>query len=152
MRLVVVASVFLAAVGVLVGVGIQSNSISTVEYASLLSDPSRYEGETIIVPNGRIRSIANKFPIDFQVSADGFEDQPIHVVGDASPPQNFKESLQVVLRGTYDPGARRFEASMVTTQCPSRYSSEEAYERARAAIAEAREESSSPSPTPESVR
>jgi len=145
MRLVVVAAVFLCAVTVLVVTGIRANSIPTVEYEALVTNPERYAGETIIVPNARIKKITKTYPIDSEAAAEGFENAKIRVVGSAPPPQNFKEELQVVLRGTYDPSTKTFDATMVTTQCPSRYSSEEAYERARASIAEAQGETSSPS-------
>jgi cytochrome c-type biogenesis protein CcmE len=127
MRLVIVALVFLAAVGVLVGVGLFSNSITTIEYGLLLERKDRYEGETLIIPNTRVISISSRFPLDFVVAADGYEDTPMRVIGDASPPENFEPKGRVVLRGTFDRAKREFSATMVTTQCPSRYDTEERY-------------------------
>jgi len=129
MRLVVIALVFLSAIGVLVGVGIQAGSVPLYDYAVLVDAADPPTGR-IRVDDSRIVAIEQLYPsVRFTVAAKGFEDDPLLVTSDASPPENFKPGGKVSIEGVYDASTSSFRAYKITTQCPSRYNSEEEAEK-----------------------
>ncbi|MEM7236176.1 MAG: cytochrome c maturation protein CcmE [Planctomycetota bacterium] len=129
MRLVVIALVFLGAIGVLVGVGIQANSTPVMRYAQLAEVGSTRE---VIVDDARVVKIEQRFPsLKFTVAPEGHTGEPLQVVGEIAPPENFKDGGPVVIRGFFDPKKNEFRATKVTTKCPSRYNTKEEYERSQ---------------------
>ena len=131
MRLVVIATIFLAAVGVLVGVGLSESAVAVVDFDQLVLEPDQFRGEEVMV-EAKILEIASMSPLAFTVATEGFDDHAVQVTSEVAPPENFRRDGGVMLRGVYDASKREFHATRITTKCPSRYDTEEEYKKIRA--------------------
>lgn len=120
MKPVIVGLVFLAALGVLIGLGVAS-SLPVLSLSALLTDT--YEGGPVTVNNGQIYSIETRAPLRFTVAPRGDPSLQVRVESTQSVPENFKDGNDVGITGRYDRDAKVFYAHTVTTKCPSRYES-----------------------------
>ncbi|MBN1442052.1 MAG: cytochrome c maturation protein CcmE [Planctomycetes bacterium] len=121
MKLLIVALVFLTAVGVIVGVGLWATHMPVYTFEDLVRDDSPYKGGNLQLDDVIVVRIESRYPLRFTVAREASADLPIHVVSDLAPPENFDEQKPVMLRGTYDAGSRVFQAFLIATKCPSRY-------------------------------
>lgn len=72
-----------------------------------------------VVP-GTIHYDANNFLLTFKIEDEQNCDQ-MAVVYKGVAPDTFKDGMQIVATGTYDPGARTLNASDLLVKCPSKY-------------------------------
>ena len=133
-RLVVIALVFVSAVGTLIILGV-SSSMPVLKVPELLAHASKHPGQAVQLDGCKIVAIESRYPLRFEVAADGDSTRPIPVVSERSPPENFDVGKSVMLQGVYDLEQRNFDASTIITKCPSRY---EATEQAKKAEREAK--------------
>jgi cytochrome c-type biogenesis protein CcmE len=105
-----------------------------VEYrtVSQLKSPA-YEGERVKVM-GQVLDISSQFkptlftcvdiPPEGQPVPTGAPVLTVRYDGD-DVPQNLQRAAHVTLEGRYDPETRVFHATLIQTQCPSRYEGQE---------------------------
>lgn len=131
MKFFVVGSIFLVAVGVLIGVSVSAGSIPVVTLAELQGPTAEFQGRRVQL-NGKVAAIDRErlYPLRFAVSQKGHAGEPLKVVSKLSPPENFKIDTNVMLQGTYDRGTQTFEATTIMTKCPSRYEATEEAKKA----------------------
>lgn len=129
LKIVVIAGLFLV---VLAGVLVLALSEGTIEYRTFPEMQSEaYEGERVKV-KAQVVEILNDFkPTEFVAVDIAPEDGAGRSLGSArviyhgdDVPQGFKKSAHVTLEGRYNKEKRVFEATIIQTQCPSRYEGE----------------------------
>ncbi len=127
-KIIIVIALFVAAVGGAVTLALLENGIEYRTVPHLLSDS--YGGERVKV-KGQVVDVHKEFkPAQFTVA-----DIP---EGSAAPgpacvviyegddvPQGLKKAAHVTLEGRYDRARGAFIATLVQTQCPSRYEGQE---------------------------
>jgi len=127
MKPVLVGGIFMAAVAVLLWVGVNSASIPDVQLRQLLSAGMT---ERVHVKDGQLAEIKSVQPLEFVVCG---RDDPLARVlvrTERTIPENFKQGIDMGLEGHYDPDAKVFTAEIITTKCPSRYEATESAESA----------------------
>ena len=127
MKPVFVGGIFMAAVAVLLWVGVTSASIPDVQLRQLLSSGMT---ERVHVKDGQLAEIKSLQPLEFVVCG---RDDPLARVlvrTERTIPENFKQGIDMGLEGHYDPGAKVFTAEIITTKCPSRYEASESTDSA----------------------
>jgi cytochrome c-type biogenesis protein CcmE len=129
-RLVVVSLIFAAAVGVLIWVGTVQASIPVIRVSEVLArSPDGY----MQVDDGKIVEIASLEPLRFSVAPAKDPAAILWVESRLAPPENFRKDIEVSLRGEYRKDRQTFEATRISTQCPSKYEASKEAEKAKEA-------------------
>jgi hypothetical protein len=118
-KLVIVTFTLVAAIGVLVWVGVQAASIPVVRVGELKGG-AHWE-EEVRIDDGKVVAITGYSPLSFSVASEKDPANVLLVTSERSVPENFKVGSNVGLRGIYRRDRNVFDAYQVSTQCPSKY-------------------------------
>ena len=129
MKPLIVALIFLSAIGVLVAVTVIHAKIDVVKIGDLTAEASEYHRRHVQLDDCKISKIESHYPLRFQVAPMHGEAQSIAVSSKVSPPSQFDEGLEVALAGSYDPQSGIFTATTIKTKCPSRYEATEEFKK-----------------------
>ena len=144
MKLFLVASVFLCAIGTLIWVGI-ANAGTPVHKISELFDGATYKGGRVQVDEGKVVAIHSlASPLVFDYASDAAPGRKIRVETKRTAPENFKVGIEASIVGEFDASTGTFQAVKVSTQCPSKYDQKAQYEQATAATEEGAPEGEAP--------
>jgi cytochrome c-type biogenesis protein CcmE len=124
MKLIVAAAVLLGAVGVVVWMGVVEGSIPVLGIRQAKAEAA---GKLCRIDKGKVHSIERTNPLLFTIGSE--DDAALLLSVEApttSPDNNFKVGASVSVKGQYDAQAQRFNASEVTTACPSKYEASKA--------------------------
>jgi len=127
-KLIVVSLIFAVAVGVLIWVGTVQASIPVIRVSEVLAaSPEGY----MQVDDGKIVEIVSLDPLRFSVAPAKDPAALLWVESKLAPPENFRKDIDVSLRGEYRKEKQVFEATRISTQCPSKYVASTEAEKAR---------------------
>ena len=122
MRIIIIGLVFISAVGALIWLALMAGSIPHYQIHEVKA--AAYRGEECRLDGTKVLEIENKVnPLRFVIKSESGD--TLTVVSSSHPPDNFKTGGGVGLRGYYLKDQEVFEASDVTTSCPSKYEGEE---------------------------
>jgi cytochrome c-type biogenesis protein CcmE len=131
-RLVVVSFVLVVALGVLVWVGVLSASIPVLRIAEVKESTKPLDDVQV---DAKVAAIESTSPLRFWVYSEKDPANRLLVTSERSMPENFRQDMDVSLRGEYRKEDQVFVAYRITTQCPSRYQASKELEKKASAAA-----------------
>lgn len=131
-KLAIVSLVLVAAIGVLVWVGVEAASIPVVKIAELKGGA---HGGIDVQVDGKVVAIESYSPLSFSVASEKDPANVLLVSSERSVPENFKVDSSVSLRGEYQKEKSLFVAYRISTQCPSKYEASKEAEKQAASSA-----------------
>ncbi len=116
-KIAIVVVALVAALGVLIGVGVAS-AVPRISLAKLTSE--HVDGD-VQIDDGLVVAIESQMPLKFSIATSATSTDVVRVESPRSVPENFKIGTKVHLTGSYDRSKGVFQAYTVSTVCPSRY-------------------------------
>lgn len=129
-RKFLIASLVIAiAIATLIYVGINESGVYYMTVAELKKSGSTTIGQGLRisgnVTKGSVEEIAKDLILKFRVKdEEGPDNVFVNVYYKGIKPDSFKEDVQVILEGKYDPPKNLFTATTLLVKCPSRYEGE----------------------------
>lgn len=128
-KFLIASLVIVVAIGALIYVGIKESGVYYMTIAELRSSGASKAGQGLRVSGnvvaGSIEDIAKELILKFKVKdEEGPDDVFVNVFFNDVKPDSFKEDVQVILEGKYDPAKNLLTATTLLVKCPSRYEGE----------------------------
>jgi Cytochrome c-type biogenesis protein CcmE len=113
--------VVVAALGFLVYTGLSDNMVYYYHVDEFLPKATSLQGEVIKV-NGKVsEGSIRKDHMNYSFVIHGAVQNTVNVAYTGVVPDTFKDGSDVVVEGTYDPGAKQFHATTLLAKCPTKY-------------------------------
>jgi len=122
-RTALFASIFVVvvALGFLVYSGLSDNMVYYYHVDEFLPKAANLQGEVIKV-NGKVQEGSiRKDHLNCSFVIHGSVQNTVNVDYHGVVPDTFKDGSDVVVEGSYDPGARKFHATTLLAKCPTKY-------------------------------
>jgi len=128
-KFLIASVVIVTAIVTLVYVGIKESGVYYMTIAELKNSGQTMAGQGLRVSGnvvaGSIEDIAKELILKFSVKdEEGPDDVFVNVYYKGVKPDSFKEDVQVILEGKYDPAKNLLTATTLLVKCPSRYEGE----------------------------
>ena len=118
-------AVVVIALGFLVYTGLCNNMVYYYHVDEFLPKAASLQGETIKV-NGKVQDGSiRKDHLNYDFVIHGAVQNIVEVDYHGVVPDTFKDGSDVVVEGTYDPGAKKFHATTLLAKCPTKYESQQ---------------------------
>lgn len=117
--------VVVVALGFLVYTGLSDNMVYYYHVDEFLPKAASLQGEIIKV-NGKVQDGSiRKDHMNYDFVIHGAVQNIVEVDYHGVVPDTFKDGSDVVVEGTYDPGAKKFHATTLLAKCPTKYESQQ---------------------------
>jgi cytochrome c-type biogenesis protein CcmE len=118
-------AVVVIALGFLVYTGLSNNMVYYYHVDEFLPKAASLQGEIIKV-NGKVQDGSiRKDHMNYDFVIHGAVQNIVAVDYHGVVPDTFKDGSDVVVEGTYDPGAKKFHATTLLAKCPTKYESQQ---------------------------
>lgn len=128
-KFLIAGIVIVAAIGLLIYVGIKESGVYFMTVAELRSSGNSVAGEGLRISGsvieGSIDEVPRELILKFRIKdEEGPDSDFVNVFYKGIKPDSFKADVQVILEGKYHPVENLFKATTLLVKCPSRYEGE----------------------------